>query len=462
MEEEEHFPRETLELLFRGKLSRQDAKEVVRHLLARCPQCVEAASAIASRENLIPGAEGPKGPLPAVRPDLYDGVFEKVFSGLEAAEMRLSREKLRATGQWSALECHPQARRLVMIHNDKRLQSWGLYERLLEEGRQMERRDPASAVDLAELALAVVDHLDPGGLGEDRLADFRATAFAALGNARRLAKNFDGAREAFREAWKFLAEGSDDPFEEASLVSREASLFCDLGEFEKAAQLLERALLLYREGGDLHFQGRTLLQQALLVGYIEPEKGVDLAEEALALIDAVREPRLELCARHNLTWFLNDSGQVREAMAMLETSRNLYAQFADAWTRILLHWLEGRINRSLGDLPEAEHTFKGVWKKLHQRGFQRELTLLTIDLVEVYAQQGKFDEAIELVDAFRPLLEERGMHAEGLAFWSFLHEALAARSAESGVFRKTSLYYRRAWRRPNGKARPLPTGPGLG
>lgn len=445
---EEHFPRETLELFFRGKLSRELAREVVRHLLARCPQCVQVASGIARRENLVAETEGPRSPLPAVRPEHYDRVFEKVFSGIEQAETRLAREKLRSIGQWSALEGHPQARRLLMIHNDPRLQNWGLYERLLDEGRQAERRDPVTAVELAELALAVVDHLDPEAIGEERLADFRATALAALGNARRLAKDFDGAREAFREAWKALEEGSDDPVEQAALVSREANLLCDLGEFEEAAELLERALALYRDGGDLHFQGRTLLQQALIVGYLEPEKGVELAEEALALIDAVREPRLELCARHNLTWFLNDSGQVREAMAMLETSRSLYAQFADAWTRILLHWLEGRITRSLGDLPEAEHTFKGVWKKLHQRGFQRELALLTIDLVEVYAQQGKFEEAIGLVDAFYPLLEEWGMHAEGLAFWSLLREALTARSVEAGVFRKTSIYYRRAWRRP--------------
>jgi tetratricopeptide (TPR) repeat protein len=446
--EEEHFPRETLELFFRGRLSRDEARQVVRHLLARCPQCVQAASGIANRDNLVPGAEGPRSPLPAVRPDTYDRVFEKVFSGIEQVETRLAREKLRSIGQWSALEGHPQARRLMMIHNDPRLQNWGLYERLLEECAQVERRDPAAAVELTELALAVVDHLDPEAFGEERLADFRATALAALGNARRLAKDFAGAHEAFRDAWKALKEGSEDPFEQAALVSREANLLCDLGDFEEAAQLLEGALALYREGGDLHFQGRTLLQQALIVGYVDPEKGVDLAEEALALIDAVREPRLELCARHNLTWFLNDSGQVREAMAMLEMSRSLYGQFADAWTRILLHWLEGRITRSLGDLSEAEHTFKGVWKKLHKRGFQRELTLLTIDLVEVYVQQGKLQEAIELVDAFHPLLEESGMHAEGLAFWRFLREALTARSVESGVFRRTSIYYRRAWRRP--------------
>lgn len=443
--EDEHFPRETIERFMEAELSREETREIVRHLLARCRICLAAVDAAARRGDLLSGREG--RPETAA-PGRYDEVFDKIINGTEETRMRLARERLRAGGQWSSLEGHPQPRRLVMIHNDRRLQTWGLYERLLGECRQVGHRDPAEAVNLAALALAVIEHLNPAGFGAERLADFRSAALAALGDARRLAKDFEGAREAFREAWAALEEGADDPLEEASLVSLEASLLCDLGELEEAARLLERALALYREGGDLHFQGRTLLQQAMAVGSLDPARGVELVEEALVLIDAVREPRLELCARHNLSWLLNDNGQAREAMAMLETSRSLYAQFADAWTRILLHWLEGRITRSLGDLPEAESTFRRLWQKLRERGFQHELTLLTIDLVEVYVLQGKFEEAVELVEAFHPLLEEWGMHAEGLALWRLLRDALVARKVEAGVFRQTSLYYRRAWRRP--------------
>jgi tetratricopeptide (TPR) repeat protein len=443
--EDEHFPRETIARFMKAKLSREETREIVRHLLARCRVCLAAVGAVAKRNDVLSGRqEAPE----AAASGLYEAVFDRIVNGTAETRMRLARERLRAGGQWAALEGHPQARRLVMIHNDRRLQTWGLYDRLLEESRQEGRRDPAEAVNLASLALAVVEHLDPGALGSERLAEFRSTALAALGNARRLAKDFEGAREAFGKAWAALGEGADDPFEEASLVSLEASLLCDLGELEEAAELLERALALYREEGDHHFQGRTLLKQAMAVGSLDPNKGVELVEEALVLIDAVREPRLELCARHNLSWLLNDSGQAREAMAALETSRSLYAQFADAWTRILLHWLEGRINRSLGDLPEAESTFKRLWRKLRERGFQHELTQLTIDLVEVYVLQGKFKEAVELVEAFHPLLEEWGMHAEGLVSWRILRDALAARKVEAGVFRRTSLYYRRAWRRP--------------
>ncbi|MFP5288033.1 MAG: hypothetical protein ACLGI9_20015, partial [Thermoanaerobaculia bacterium] len=316
--EDEHFPRETIERFMEAELSREETREIVRHLLARCRICLAAVGAAARREELTPGRVS--GAEPAA-PGLYDEVFDKVLSGTEETRMRLSRERLRAGGQWSALEGQPQARRLVMIHNDRRLQTWGLYDRLLEDSRQV-GQDPGEAVNLAALALAVVGHLSPGVFGPEQLAEFRSTALAALGNARRLARDFEGAREAFREAWAALEEGEDDPLEEASLVSLEASLLCDLGELEEAAQLLERALALYREGGDLHFQGRTLLKQALAVGSLDPARGVELVEEALVLIDAVREPRLELCARHNLSWLLNDNGQAREALAMLETSRS--------------------------------------------------------------------------------------------------------------------------------------------
>src|SRR5688572_31339185 len=55
---------------------------------------------------------GPGNPLPAVRPDLYDPVFQKVFSGIEQMETRLAREKLRSIGLWSALESRSEERRV--------------------------------------------------------------------------------------------------------------------------------------------------------------------------------------------------------------------------------------------------------------------------------------------------------------------------------------------------------------
>lgn len=73
--------------------------------------------------------------------------------------------------------------------------------------------------------------------GDERINDFRAGALAALGNAKRLASDFSGAGEAFREARSALQEGTGDPLEEARLISLEASLLNDLGEFRTGGGL---------------------------------------------------------------------------------------------------------------------------------------------------------------------------------------------------------------------------------
>jgi hypothetical protein len=81
-----------------------------------------------------------------------------------------------------------------------------------------------------------------------------------------------------------------------------------LGDGAAAAVLLRRAAAIYRLRGEEHQQGRTLQKLALAVGYDDPPQGVEIAEQALALVEPGREPRVELAARHLLVWFLNDCG----------------------------------------------------------------------------------------------------------------------------------------------------------
>jgi len=234
MVDDEHFPREVLERFVESRLPPKETQGIVRHLLARCTLCTSAVGAALGRPASVFAAAG------AARSDasLYDRTFERVLRHSEGAEARLEAEREQALEQWAALEGHPQKRRLMMIRNDDRLHTWGLYERLMTECREAGRHNPAAAVDTAVLALAVLDHLDPIALGEERLADFRAAGLGALANAKRLARDFPGAREALRYAWVALEQGTEDPAEEATLLCLEVSLLCDLGEFERAVELI--------------------------------------------------------------------------------------------------------------------------------------------------------------------------------------------------------------------------------
>jgi tetratricopeptide (TPR) repeat protein len=146
-----------------------------------------------------------------------------------------------------------------MVRNDERLHHWGLYDLLLGRSRDTAETDPTAAVGLAELTLAVAERLDPDVYGTERIADFKTAALAALGDARRLSGDYAGARLAFSQARMHLEMGTGDLLEEAGLLGGLVNLLCDLGEYNKAAQSLDRAGALYRRMGDARLNGVTVI-----------------------------------------------------------------------------------------------------------------------------------------------------------------------------------------------------------
>jgi hypothetical protein len=57
---DQHFSWATLERFFRSELSREETRDVVRHLLRQCPDCSGILQAVSGRENfrwLIRGLE---------------------------------------------------------------------------------------------------------------------------------------------------------------------------------------------------------------------------------------------------------------------------------------------------------------------------------------------------------------------------------------------------------------------
>jgi tetratricopeptide (TPR) repeat protein len=230
-------------------LSRQDARETVRKMLAGTP-----AGSLPMHQINQPHPEA------GTETACYDEAFRNTERRLAEAHDRVKRERHLASLQWGTLEGHPPARRLVMVRNDERLHHWGLYDLLLQRSRDFAEMNPAEAVTLAELALAVAERLDTDVYGEERVADFKTGALAALGDARRKAGDFAGARLAFSQARIHLEMGTGDLLEEAGLLGGLVNLLCDLGEYEKAAQSLERASALYRRMGDSQLDGVTVLR----------------------------------------------------------------------------------------------------------------------------------------------------------------------------------------------------------
>lgn len=454
----DHISEDVLKSFLASQLAPAERRKVVRHLLSKCPSCLSTARlhmwdslglpAPHTAANAVAAKPSQAAPAANATLDQYDAAIDAVLSRLPTIERSFADERLQGLAQWSRLQIHPPARRLLMVRNDPRCHSWGLLERLLGACSELGRHDPAAAVDVAFLAVEVSRHLDVEAYGKEAVADMRANALSTLGNARRLASDFPGAQKAFRHAHAWLRRGTGDPQEEGRLRTQEASLLRDLGRFEEAAGALETAIQIYREVGDRHLEGRTLIKLADSVGYLDPEHGVSLSRAALAIPEIRKDPYLELCARHNLIWFLNDTGRPREAQLLLHMTRPLYKRFRDEWTQMRLAWLEARLARELGELDEAEKTLTALTARIVQRNLKHEATLLSVDLMEIYSARGKMAEGLALARTFYTQLEVWGMHREGLAVWLLAMKGFTEESSKALAFRELSNYYRRWWWKP--------------
>jgi tetratricopeptide (TPR) repeat protein len=418
---EDHLSEDLCGRFLRSAASEEDSQRVVRHLLAGCPRCTEIIHRLA-----VESGRWPEGR--PTRWEDYEEALQRAFAFVQEEEKRIVLEKLRGWAQWAAIEPLPSSERTIVVASDSSYHTFGFYDRLLEASRLAMRLEPAEAVDIVQLALLVAERLDPERHGREGIADLRAVTWAELANVRRLASDLQGAHRALSEALRiFEAEGSRNPLIRARITSLEASYLNDLEEFESAERILGQVLRTYRQAGDTHLQGRTLLEMGNAIGHVDARRGVRHIRKALTLLDPGREPRLQFCALHGCAWLLNDSGEPEEALNILNQARPLYEQFPDAYTQIRLHWLEARIALNLGALAEAESTFQQLWEELRARHLGHALLLVSLDLAETFGRKGEPARAAELIRGCYLLLLAWGFRKEALAAWLVLQQALAHR-----------------------------------
>jgi tetratricopeptide (TPR) repeat protein len=429
-----------------GKLDRRVARRGVRHLLARCEECqLLAANAFLGAPGLLLEIEARED----ITRTRYVSELVAMLRSVPERQLHHAAEKVLASGKIASLLVLAPGERRDAIIADPYFQTLGLYERLLEVSRWAHRHDVKQSLELAELALVVAEHLDPDEYAADLRSDYQVSALAHVANANRIAGNIMQAEAMLLLAWKRLADGTGDPKEEALLHRHQADLHLELRQLEEASTSYSRAFDIYVRIDDLHMQGRTLVQQSVALGYVEPERGLALAEVALTLLDGELEPRAVLCARHQIIFCLNELGRAEEAAVLLETSRKLYKQFGDPPTMALLHWVEARINRTKGNAYEAELVLRQIWEQFEKDQRPIDLTLVTLDLVEVLVAQGKTAAAIDFCDAFYPALRDFHMHREGLAMWLLLRKAVSEQTIKYNRFRELGPYFYRSWREPS-------------
>jgi hypothetical protein len=116
----------------------------------------------------------------------------------------LNQERAEAPALISELLAVPSEKRRLLLANSSRLQTWGVYELLLERSWGLRAVRRTESEDLAKLALELSGHLDSSYYSAELIEDLRARAWAYIANLRRIAADLEGAEQAFQISYIHL------------------------------------------------------------------------------------------------------------------------------------------------------------------------------------------------------------------------------------------------------------------
>ncbi|MFL6237532.1 MAG: hypothetical protein ACJ76N_30710 [Thermoanaerobaculia bacterium] len=421
--EDSHLTEETLAKWLSGTLEHDEVlRLVVPHFLARCPVCRERHAEILRLQKEV----GHWDPETAVT------------EGRQAPEL------------WARLDGRPYAEQLREVEESEDLHAWGLCQLVLQKSREATFSDPARGVELANLALRIVRHLGKA-YDPNWVTDLRARCFAHLGNARRVLGELRSAEDAFVKAEDCLARSTSGNVEaRAEVLDLKSSLRRAQRRLDEALDLVDRALALYREAGEEHGIGKSLLKRAKIL-----EEGGDFAgaidelRRASEEIDPAREPQLVAYSRFNLLSCLAWAERFEDAETLLPEVRAVSEGVGQPLDLVRLRWIEGLIHLGLGRRGPAEAAFREVQGEFLDRQMGYDAALVSLDLARLYAQEGCTEDLKRLAAEMMPVFQSRDVHREAILALLMFQRACEEERLTVDLVRQLSAYLRRE-RRGNG------------
>lgn len=423
-----------------GRLPRRESRKIVRHLLTGCPVCHEITS------RLLPGCDEGCG----ISQDFdYTAAFESAVRVVKERQIAYASEQSEASELLRELALQPFPRQWTMVTENPRFRTWAFCELLLDACREWGFQEPARALEVARLGVEVAERLDAGAYGEARVNDLRARAWSSQANAERILTDFRAAEKSFVQAERLLRRGTGDPLELAGLLLPKSSLLGHQQRFPEAFRMLDRVVRIGRRCNDLHLCGKALVAKGFFATMAnEPEASLQYLAEGVPLVDAAAEPRLLVAARHNLIVGLTETGRHSEALTLLEQTRPLYERLGDRMNRIRLSWLEGAIARALGDFERAETLLLDVRSQLVEQELGYDAALLSLDLAQIYARQGRGAEMRRLAEEMLPIFRSREIHREAASALIVFQKAASLERVTLGLVQELSDYLKESRKNP--------------
>ena len=363
-------------------------------------------------------------PVPAPGP--YGELLDRSRARLRQMEVRVSREERAARRDLDELLGRGLEERRALVAADERLRTYSLARRAAEQSRSIVLHDPKLSRELALLGREIASQLDPRIYGGTQVRNLQAYAEAVYGNALRVTGDLRSAAGAFAQAREYLDLGGDEPSAALEVDDLETSLRRTLRDCRGALELSERVVEGNLDLGQTEAAASALQKQSMIFDEIgENEKAIEVLQRAKELAADSTDDFLVFRIRHGLAICVARIGRSGEARAILEENRDLYERVSSPKVDGCRLWLEGLIALGSGD-PAAAGGFLSRSRAVFEtHGFPFDCALVSLDLAAALAVLGRTAEVRDLAAATYAFMESREVHPDALAALAVFRQAAA-------------------------------------
>jgi tetratricopeptide (TPR) repeat protein len=417
---EQHLSPSTLARFFSRQAARSEEAATASHL-ARCTPCWDRA---------------------------YGVLAELERTRLEKERTALGRARARA--RWAELASLSPEQQIGRIKAEADLRTREMFDTVIEAASVIAPNDPFLGEETALVAYELAGSLSKQDISEALRNDLQSEAMKVVGNCRRLAADWRGSAEAFKEARGHLECGTGEPVREAGLLSIQASLAMDTGYLEQAETCLARASALYSKADDPAALATIAVQEAnTLLAACRYDQAMARAVEALGLLTP-RDIRLGILARNIITYSLVFLGRPDAALKSYALTRPLYGNLPERRPDLQGDYLEALLLDSLGHARDAERAFRRNIAKRMEAELYKDAFLTMMTRFELLYRRGELDKAAHACEEALAAMREAEVpcqkQVEGL--WRGLLALVEARSLSEHQLFSARCFLVRHWNVP--------------
>ena len=358
-------------------------------------------------------------------------------------QQRLARARAEAEAWWQELRRVPVEQQRAWVVRNPGCWTPAFVARVCGESEKAAAHKASRALSLAQLALYIAERV-PGEVSRRG----QAYAHGIIANAIRVGGQLPIADATYGmafELWKSSAVG-DPSLDEARFLDLGASLRRDQRRLDEALSLLNKALDSTRPEGlsDL-LLNKSHIQHARG----EYKEALHTLSEAAARIDPERNPRSWFAVQFNRAANFNKLGQHVEAQGLLPTLWDLVDSFEGELHLLRLRWLAANITAGMGDKDAAVRALLEARKEFENLRIPFDAALVSLDLAEIYVQQGRWRETRLLAEEMIRLFRDLGVHREAVTALLLFRDAVEKEEATVELIRRLAQYLREAEHDPS-------------